>query len=1019
MSSHHFLLIVYILGITSCISRAWIVKMPSNIRGLLGSCLVIPCSFDYHEYPPRRPDRVVWYQYVSHGYPLVYDNWYPNNVINVFKGKTKAFTSTTFKKCTLQIFPVTKSHHMQRIYPWVDPENVGSSTYRFFDRTVKIEVVGKADKPDIVIYGKMMVGQLVTVQCIVYHTCPSYPPTLSLNIPLLKHRVSHDVIPDGTSRTTLTTNLKIERDQQTVECSVRHTGGLTAAAFQTLNAECSFLSLTIRSTSNEFNEGQATRVTCTASYTCPKQNPTLTWNYANMPASTVTSSSGSAQWITVSTLSFTASPSDQGRSLTCYARFSGGQRQESITLNVKRSMLSRGWSFTTPGSITGTKGSCIIIPCRFTYSSRQPDGLGVIWYLLVPFDQRQGAVSEFKGRTSLIGSVKDGNCSLKIEQLEMSHNQRRLFPWVDVNPITSYNTQGFSFNDKISQIVVLEHAEKPQMNLIGIPRVGEQSRVSCSVHHACISAVPSLTLNGVPGEDVLTDTLVSDSVWERKLERTWTVKETDQSVTCTVSHRGGQRATNELRLNVECPYNKIAMIKRPGNVTEGVAESVICSVSYKCERNTPNIEWNYEDMQSSIRTKKISDSYQTVSNLTFVGSLKDDKSSLTCTARFRTGETSDSATLHIRSEFLHIMHTFHILDADVPFRFNALTRSCVVIPCSFQYHGDVPLTRGIWLKRKGGVVFHNGRSHVLDHFKDRTRMIGDLSEGNCSLEIDDIKPFDNGPFCFFAEKGEEKYKFNNSCVFIVMKASPEKPAMTSVPAEVSAGSVITVSCSVTHTCSSHPPKFSWSVPNITSEVTHTEKQRGIWETTSTITFMATGGDGVKSLTCTATSWRNKQQATTAELTVKGSLMYQIQSSLPVTIPVSILVVVAAALGVVIYRRRKRSDDSLKPPPRPEKRRHYGDREKPPRPEKRGSIWSRFSRKNMDDRVGWQNERSHRRSFWGRFSRQQQDTSNLTVGFSNNKANINYNTPVSKQRFPSPKNDRRTPTSVIYEVDYQN
>lgn len=93
--------------------------------------------------------------------------------------------------------------------------------------------------------------------------------------------------------------------------------------------------------------------------------------------------------------------------------------------------------------------------------------------------------------------------------------------------------------------------------------------------------------------------------------------------------------------------------------------------------------------------------------------------------------------------------------------------------------------------------------------------------------------------------------------------------MTQVPAEVDAGSTINVSCSVTHTCPSHPPVFSWSVPNLTSEVMDTLMPQGIWETTSTITFMAAGGDGVKSLTCTAISWRDKQQASTVTLTVRG------------------------------------------------------------------------------------------------------------------------------------------------------
>ena len=100
------------------------------------------------------------------------------------------------------------------------------------------------------------------------------------------------------------------------------------------------------------------------------------------------------------------------------------------------------------------------------------------------------------------------------------------------------------------------------------------------------------------------------------------------------------------------------MTERPGDATEGVAKSVICSVSYKCKKNKPTIVWNYEDMQSSLKTKEnSSNTFITVSNLTFIGSLEDDGKSLTCTAQFVTGETSDSETLHIKSEFLHVIHS--------------------------------------------------------------------------------------------------------------------------------------------------------------------------------------------------------------------------------------------------------------------------------------------------------------------------------------------------------------------------
>lgn len=99
----------------------------------------------------------------------------------------------------------------------------------------------------------------------------------------------------------------------------------------------SFLPLTISPTSVEFLEGHASKVTCTASYTCSKDVPVLTWNYDRMPASTDTREITNAQWRTVSTLTFTASANDNGRSLICYAKFRRGQREEkSITLRVKR-----------------------------------------------------------------------------------------------------------------------------------------------------------------------------------------------------------------------------------------------------------------------------------------------------------------------------------------------------------------------------------------------------------------------------------------------------------------------------------------------------------------------------------------------------------------------------------------------------------------------------------------------------------------------------------------------------------
>lgn len=96
-----------------------------------------------------------------------------------------------------------------------------------------------------------------------------------------------------------------------------------------------FMPLTINSP-GEFNEGQPTKVTCTASYTCAKHTPTITWNRDSSQVSTSVSYEGKTSMKYVSALTFTASAQDSGRTLTCNAQFSNGQKQDkSITLWVR------------------------------------------------------------------------------------------------------------------------------------------------------------------------------------------------------------------------------------------------------------------------------------------------------------------------------------------------------------------------------------------------------------------------------------------------------------------------------------------------------------------------------------------------------------------------------------------------------------------------------------------------------------------------------------------------------------
>ena len=93
--------------------------------------------------------------------------------------------------------------------------------------------------------------------------------------------------------------------------------------------------------------------------------------------------------------------------------------------------------------------------------------------------------------------------------------------------------------------------------------------------------------------------------------------------------------------------------------------------------------------------------------------------------------------------------------AEVVDKMNVLVTSCVVVPCSFNYPGT-PLPdsriRGIWHKKdRKENIYHADQIEVADSFKGRTKLLGHLGEKNCTLEIDEVRDHDNGPFCFRAE----------------------------------------------------------------------------------------------------------------------------------------------------------------------------------------------------------------------------------------------------------------------------
>ncbi|XP_052472392.1 sialoadhesin isoform X2 [Carassius gibelio] len=656
-----------------------------------------------------------------------------------------------------------------------------------------------------------------------------------------------------------------------------------------------------------------------------------------------------------------------------------------------------GWEVRIPKEIHGLRGSCLVIPCSFSYTSYPPkDPNRVVWYQWVSrgyplvYDplHANNVIDKFKGKTDLYR--KSGECSLLITRLEQSHHGEKIYAWIDPENV---GWRTYAFYDVTSTVLVDASPQQPSISIYGGERMGDAITVGCSTFHTCPYSKPTITLNGAEGSYQTKDEHIKNGLWKRTLTRTGVIRAESLTIMCSVTHYGGIKATATEVKRSKCFHNEITIEPELADVTEGVARSFTCNVHHSCQKENPTITWNYKNMQVTKGNKNNQNSY---SIITFLGVKEDHGKKLICTAKFSGGDVSASVVLRVQQykkpvQILNETH-FHY-EADVIPNITALPHSCVVIPCSFKMEEYVTRLRVLWDTDGGGYMFHTDPVDVLNNFKGRTRLLGNPDEHNCTVEMDNVQTHDNGPFCFRAEKGNRKYIFNNSCVSIIMEESPDKPVMSSLPEDIEPKARIAVKCSVNHTCSSHPPQITWSVPTARETISHRHMGGGVWETVSAVTFIPTGYEEKDEIVCTANFWGGITQENTGFLNIRrvqGLRLETIGSS--IIAPTLVFVLICVLVGVFIYKMRHRQ---LHPD-------MQGSQS-----ERRRSVWNRLSsRLRTSDR----SDKRYTGDATRRHMRLEQRTNNICT--------VSGNKPFCKPLMPSPKSEPKS-SGYDYGAVYSN
>ncbi|XP_051261490.1 B-cell receptor CD22-like isoform X7 [Dicentrarchus labrax] len=220
----------------------------------------------------------------------------------------------------------------------------------------------------------------------------------------------------------------------------------------------------------------------------------------------------------------------------------------------------------------------------------------------------------------------------------------------------------------------------------------------------------------------------------------------------------------------------------------------------------------------------------------------------------------------------------HVIQTDsspwtikVPSSVKGLPGSCVVIPCSFNFPNPSGKTltgfTGMWTDATNQIFYHPDKSKVMKQYQNRAELIGDVGQKNCSLKIDPLQQSDTGPFHFRIEiQNLDKYSYRENTVSITMM-SELNPIHFSVKEEVVEGQTEFASCSVSHSCPSSPPVFTW---NHSGEALFQEQQleNGQWKAKSNLTFHPTRADHNKPLQCTVRYKGGQEHETSKVLKVK-------------------------------------------------------------------------------------------------------------------------------------------------------
>uniref|UniRef100_A0A3Q2YSC6 Ig-like domain-containing protein n=1 Tax=Hippocampus comes TaxID=109280 RepID=A0A3Q2YSC6_HIPCM len=210
-------------------ASSWTIELPSSVKGLPGSCVVIPCSFNYPD-PQMAINEFtgIWLEAENH---LIY---HPNNpkIKQQYQGRTELVGDVRQKNCSLKIDPLQQSDQGPFHFR---VEMKGFEKFSYRDKTVSVQMIRTLSPVNLTVT-EDTAQPIVIASCSVTHSCPASPPVILWSHPGHQHYQTRPLENGQWEATsTLTFHPAHAENNTHLQCHVTFKGGQQQEASKIIN----------------------------------------------------------------------------------------------------------------------------------------------------------------------------------------------------------------------------------------------------------------------------------------------------------------------------------------------------------------------------------------------------------------------------------------------------------------------------------------------------------------------------------------------------------------------------------------------------------------------------------------------------------------------------------------------------------------------------------------------------------------------------------------------------------------